>query len=287
MSEAARMECSAAALLRLGVERLAAAKIPQARRETAQLLAALMNRPVADLLINGDTLDSGDIVATFEKSLDRRISGEPLPYIVGTVGFRYLELQVDHRVLIPRPETEGLVELALRLAGSGIAADIGTGSGCLALSLLAEGGFSKVVAVDLSRDALEVARANAERLQLPLSLVHSDLCQGLRDDRFNLIVSNPPYISSQEYAALDSSVRDWEPITALCSGDDGLDATRRLLVEARRVLIENGWLLIECDAVRAAATAGIAESLGWLQTTIHHDLFGRPRYLATCRGNAS
>ena len=220
----------------------------------------------------------------FDAAVSRRVAGEPLAYVRGATGFRTLELTVDRRALIPRPETELLVDHALRLVRSGRALDVCTGSGCLALALAAEGGFSQVIGSDVSRDAVALAAQNARACRLPVELVRSDLGTAFRDERFDLVVSNPPYLSEAEYQALDSSVKAWEPREALVSGPDGLAATRRLLEQASGLLAPGGWLVMELDFSRGAVTSGLARGAGLVEVNVLNDLFGRARYLVARRG---
>jgi release factor glutamine methyltransferase len=222
--------------------------------------------------------------ARFEALVARRLAGEPLAYVTGIAGFRRLLLHVDRRVLIPRPETEGLVELVLREVPAGRVADVATGSGCVALALADEGAYTELVATDASADALEVARANAARLGLPVTFLAGDLLAPLAGGRFDAVVSNPPYLSGAEYAALDPSVRDWEPARALQSGPEGMDHTRRLLAGARAVLVPGGLLALEVDERRAGLAGAEAERLGWDRVTVKDDLFGRARYVLARSG---
>lgn len=232
---------------------------------------------------DGATLD---VARAFEDAVARRAAGEPLAYLLGSTGFRHLELRCDRRALIPRPETEGVVDLALARVRSGRALDLGTGSGCLALALAQEGDFSLVVGTDLSPDALALARENAELTDLAVRLVRSDMGAALAGERFNLVVSNPPYLSESEYAALDRSVKAWEPAMALVSGPDGLAATQRMLLEAPSLVLPGGWLVMELDSSRSAQVAVVAGRAGWTDIELHDDLFGRPRYLTARRGQS-
>src|SRR5688572_3527951 len=166
-------------------------------------------------------------------------SGVPFAYAVGTVGFRTLDLLIDPRALIPRPETEGLVDLVLRETRNGkrgLAADIGTGSGCIALALAVEGDFERVVAVERSAAAAALARENVERVapRTPVEIREGNLLAPLVDkgERYRVILSNPPYLSAADHADLDRSVADFEPKEALLSGADGLEATRALFAGA-------------------------------------------------------
>jgi len=222
----------------------------------------------------------------FEAVVERRAGGEPMAYVLGHCGFRNLELRCDRRALIPRPESEGIVDLALDRVRTGRALDVGTGTGCLALALADEAQFTGIVAVDLSEDALALAAENASRTGLSIQLVRSDLGAAVREDRFDLIVSNPPYLTDAECEALDPSVKRWEPRVALAAGPDGLSATRRLVLEGAGLLVGGGWLVMELDSNRSAAVATLAREAGWLDVAVWDDLFGRPRYLSARRGQA-
>jgi release factor glutamine methyltransferase len=140
-----------------------------------------------------------------------------------------------------------------------------------------------VLGVDLSANALDVAAGNVRRTGLPVGLVRGDLTASLATGSVDVLVANPPYIAPQEYRALDASVLDWEPREALESGAEGLEATERLLDDGRRVVVPGGWIALELDASRALATASVASANGWQHVMIHHDLFGRERYLLAQR----
>jgi release factor glutamine methyltransferase len=237
-----------------------------------------------ELLLGNVGLDA-PMIERYQAAVARRAGGEPLAYVTGHAEFRHLTLHSDPRALIPRPETEGLVDLALERVPSGRAVDIGTGSGAIALSLAGEGAYRSVVATDRSPGALDLAGENRALTGLPISLVRADLVAPLADEVFDLLVSNPPYLTAAEGAALDPSVRDWEPVEALVSGADGLDATRQLLEEGQRVLRRGGWIVLELDCSRAATTARLASSLGWVDVALVNDLFQRARYLVARRSD--
>jgi release factor glutamine methyltransferase len=262
---------------------LAAAGVNEPRREALRLWSELRGASPAEIILQGQEAVGPEAAAALRTAVRRRASGEPLAHVAGRAGFRDLLLKSDHRALIPRPETEGLVDLLLARVRAGRAADIGTGSGCLAFSLAREGGFEHVSGVDLSAEALAQAGENRAALAVPVHLIRGDLCEPLRPGSLDAVVSNPPYLTEGEYAALDPSVKRWEPAAALVSGPDGLHATSRLLHDARAVLRSGGWLALELDATRAVEVAAQAGALGWMDVVIHADLFGRERYLLARR----
>ncbi len=266
-------------------ERLRRAGIPEPRREALSLWAEVGRVSPADAVVDGHLPVAPARAAQFQRAIQRRAMGEPLAHITGWIGFRHLALRSDSRALIPRPETEGLVELLLSRVQSGVVADVGTGSGCIALSLACEGSFSRVVGVDCSSVALALARTNSKILGTDVDFVRADLCTGFRYGAFDAVISNPPYLSVAEYAQLDSSVRSWEPELALVSGSDGLEATGRLIREARHLLRSGGWLALEVDCTRSTAVARLAAAHGWCDVSIHLDLFGRERYLLARRSD--
>jgi release factor glutamine methyltransferase len=231
----------------------------------------------------------------------------PRQYAAGVAGFRLLDLAVDPRVLIPRPETEGLVQLVLDwCAGSGkreagspsghpdletrhlSVLDLGTGSGCIALSLATEGRFARIVATDVSPAALEVARANLAAVAPALvpELRLGSLFEPVAGERFDVVVSNPPYIAEPEYADLDASVRDFEPRLALVSGPDGLEHTRAILEGVGGHLQPGGLVALEIDSRRGEASAEIAWACGLRDVRVRRDVFGRPRFLLARKDRA-
>lgn len=254
-----------------------------ARRAAARILGDVLETTPAALRLDRTLSVSEADASRFMDQVHRVASGVPLQYVTGRAGFRHLELKSDARALIPRPETEGLVGMVLERIDRGRVADIGTGSGAIALSLASEGSFDQVVAVDLSADALALARENADFTRIGIELVLGHLTSPLASGQFDAVVSNPPYLSAAEYAALDSSVREHEPRAALESGADGLSATRELLDDAPRVVRPGGWIALEVDATRGNVTRTLAGDTGWTGAEIHLDLFGRERYLLAQR----
>jgi release factor glutamine methyltransferase len=228
----------------------------------------------------------------FREALERRVDGVPFAYAVGRTSFRALELKCDPRALIPRPETEGLVDLVLRATREtvngtretwGTVADVGTGCGCIALSLADEGDFERVIAVERSAAAAALARENVAlvRPRVGVEVRIGDMLAPLAGQRYRAIVSNPPYLTEAEYADLEPAVRLHEPREALVSGADGLDATECLLAGARSLLEPGGLLALEIDERRVDAVRALARRHGWREgaVTVFDDMFGRPRYL--------
>ena len=260
--------------------------------EATALWAAVSGLSPAEVWLKRDFEAAPDVVERFWKAVAERKRGVPFAYVAGTVGFRTLDLKIDPRALIPRPETEGLVDLVLAKTRnrepntSGLVADIGTGSGCIALALAVEGQFEKIVAVEQSPRAAALARENLERVapKTPVEIVEGNLLGPLVDkgERYRALVSNPPYVALAEYAELDASVRDFEPREALVSGVSGLDATRGLFAGAARLLEPGGLLAIEIDERRADAVRALGREYGW-NVAIQDDLFGRHRYALTTK----
>lgn len=277
----------ARALLAEATRTLAARGIPEPRRTALAIWRDLVAGAPGAVLPPGDDPVPAAEAARFEAAVARRAGGEPLAHVTGLAGFRHLVLRSDARALIPRPETEGIVDLLLSRLRTGRVADIGTGTGCLALSLAQEGGFSQVVGVDLSRAALDLAAENRARTGLPVQFVCGDLTAPLATGAFDAVVSNPPYLTAAEHAALDASVAQWEPALALVSGEDGLAATWRLLADLPRVVRPGGWMVLEVDCHRAAHVGRRAAELGWQDVLVVDDLFGRARHVIARRSDAS
>ncbi len=282
---------------------LRVAGITASRREALLLWSGLEGSAPGEVLVRDSLAGRGALVARFRRAVARRIAGEPIQYVVGTTGFRRLILATDRRALIPRPETEGVIDLALHLAPSGRALDLGTGTGCLALALADEGSYRDVTGIDASVDALSLARENSGRCgfdchpersagslaslgMTKMRFLLGDWTAPVLGERFDVIVTNPPYIATDELAGLDRSVTAWEPPSALDGGRTGLEVPRLVLDQARAVAAPGAALVMELDATRASATADIARALGWTDVKVHDDLFGRPRYL-TARQESS
>jgi release factor glutamine methyltransferase len=258
----------------------------RARFEAAYLLAGCLGEGLAEVRAWPERPVPPDAWAEFQRRVERRRRGEPLQYVEGRAAFRSLWLRVDPRVLIPRPETEELVEQVLAWARAtgrqGLAAlDLGTGSGAIALSLAAEGPFARVVAVDISSDALHVARENAReaglgaRVEFRLGSLFEPVRPG---ERFDVIVSNPPYLGLAERAQLVPEVRDWEPPVALFAGPTGTEVLDRIAAEAGRVLAPGGLLALEvAPAWAARMRRRLARDPGCRRVRVARDLAGCDR----------
>jgi release factor glutamine methyltransferase len=280
----------AEAIITLGLLRreaaslLEAAGVAEPRREALRLARDLEHRDGTRLVLEANQPAPPEEADRYLAAVRRRAAGEPLAYVTGWTGFRRLDLLVDRRVLIPRPETEELVGVALDRVRGGVAADVGTGSGAIAIALASEGRFDEVIGVDCSADALAVARLNGERCGVTVNWQQGDLLAPLVGREVDLLIANPPYLTDDEYAALDSSVREWEPRLALVAGEDGLVAYREILARGLAVLRRGGWLALEIDSGRAGITRDLAVTHGWHDVTILDDLFGRARMLVARRG---
>jgi release factor glutamine methyltransferase len=271
--------------------RLGARGISSPVTESREIVSAIYDVPRFWPLMNGAVKVDRAALERAHVAVDRRSQGAPLAYAVGRAPFRHLTLDVDERVLIPRPETEHLVDLVLEQVGSsagGVAIDVGTGSGAIALALATEGKFSRVYGTDISTDALDVARANAVAcagsLVAQVDFFHGSLLAPLSDVRARVVVSNPPYIALGEAPLLPASVRDWEPAVALFSGADGLSATARLVREAADVLSPGGLLAMEVDVRRASIVAElVSRERRFHAIRVELDLTGRERFVLARR----
>lgn len=260
--------------------------VNEPQREARDIVAAVLDVPRFWAAANSVADASPEVAIAVIRAAMQRATGAPLAYAVGRASFRHLTLEVDERVLIPRVETEVLVELVLERcdADTNRVADIGTGSGAIALSLAFEREFEKVFATDISLDALAVAGANAtslgKLLKSAVELRHGSLLAPLHGEKLDVIVSNPPYVSFAELADLPPDVRDWEPSLALLSAQDGLAATRELIRQAPHQLVSGGLLAVEVDARRAGSVAEMVSVDGrYTEVEVLLDLTGRERFV--------
>lgn len=266
----------------------------EAVREARELLAALHDMPRHWPTVEQHQAVGDDDWARALRAAARRAKGAPIQYAAGQAAFRHLTLDVDERVLIPRPETERLVDLVLeglRDRPGGIVVDVGTGSGAIALALASEGRADRIIGTDVSADALAVARGNVTRcatqLRTRVELRAGSLLAAVPERPLRAVVSNPPYISWHERDALPSSVRDWEPAVALFSEADGTSVTARLVREAGAALEEGGLLALEVDIRRASVVAELVATHGaYEQVQVVLDLTGRERFVVARRMGA-
>jgi release factor glutamine methyltransferase len=227
---------------------------------------------------------SDDHWAQFDGLLQRRIVGEPVAYLIGSQGFWSLDLEVSPATLIPRPETELLVEVALELSLPEQASvlDLGTGTGAIALALATERSHWQICAVDLHQQAVDLAERNRQRYQLEnVSLFASDWFAAIPAQRFDLILSNPPYIEANDPHLSQGDVR-FEPASALVSGDDGLDDLRLVCSQSVEYLADGGWLLLEHGFDQGAAVRKLLEGAGFNSVETRTDLNGCERLTLGC-----
>ena len=290
MPERAITDLTIADALDQAAGRLAPLGAAEPRREARALWAAVAGGNAGDVWLRRERSAPPDLVRRFRTAVDRRAGGIPFAYAAGWTPFRTVHLKIDQRALIPRPETEGLVDLVLRAMREtgngnretwGVAADLGTGCGCIALSLAVEGRFERVLAVEHSAEAAALAVENVALVDppVPVDVRIGEWLAPLAGQRCRAIVSNPPYLTEAEYDELDPAVRLFEPRGALVSGGDGLDATAALLAGALPLLEPGGVVALEIDERRAEAVRALARRHGWTTAAVHNDVFGRPRYL--------
>ena len=260
---------------------------------TAQLLLChVLGVDRVALIAHSEVVVPPEDETHLESFLERRAAGEPLAYILGFREFYGRDFAVDASTLIPRPETEHLIETALEFfekrkeTGAPLRfLDLGTGSGCIAITLAAERPAWKGTAVDISSGTLNVARRNAEAHGVSLSFLLADFTQALpfADADFDLVVSNPPYISEEEYAELDAGVRDFEPHTALVPGPEGMEHPRAVEEAARRLLKPGGLFLMEHGWLQGEACRALCHEDFWKDVHTGRDLAGKDRFLFAVR----
>lgn len=264
------------AALSKAAERLQSAGIAESRREASSLLEFVLRQNSAYLIAHSDDQLAANQKMIFDACVSRRAKREPLQYITGRTEFWRLEFEVAPGVLIPRPETELLVEAAIGFLQSSDAprfCEIGVGSGCISVSILHSLQNATAVAVDASAEALKIAARNALKhgVDKRLDLREGDLFDAI-DERFDLIVSNPPYIPDNDISALQPEVRDFEPLVALAGGLDGLDLVRSIVKDAGQFLRPGGVLLIEIGHDQAPHVAGFFDNNAWQEVEFLRDL---------------
>jgi release factor glutamine methyltransferase len=275
--------------LATAVNRLTTANAPSARLNAELLLMFTLDCDRAYLFAHPERELSAEEQCRYEEALAERARGVPAQYITGHQEFWGMDFIVSPAVLIPRPETEHVIETVLRLESAGEGSrparasrivDVGTGSGCIALALAKELPAAEIHATDISGAALEIARANAARLQLDgrVRFHEKDLLQGLEPGSFDFVVSNPPYVGESEEDQVQLEVRKFEPRQAVFAGPSGLEVISRLIPQARDVLRPGGWLVMEISGAIAETAQGLLSS--WLDVQVSKDLQGIPRVAA-------
>lgn len=283
------MSVSIGEALQTASDELDRAGVPEARKEARSLLAHVLDVDWAVFITNPDKPMAESSLSRFQELVSRRTTGEPAQYITGIQDFYGRRFEVTPDVLIPRPETEGLVETVLPLlsvASPVSICDVGTGSGCIAITILCENGFAHAVGVDISEAALEVAKRNAKAHNVAnrISFIKSDCFDAFTHDKtFDLIVSNPPYVSARVLSGLQREVRDHEPRVALTPGDDGLAVINRLITDAPRFLKPEGHLVIEIGFDQSESIAALVDRTVWQLMDIVPDLQQIPRIVVLKR----
>ena len=283
------MSGTIAEILKEATSELDRAGVPEARREAGSMLSYVLGRDRTFLISHAeDDVDENSLTRLLE-FVHRRAKGEPLQYIIGVQDFYGREFRVTPDVLIPRPETELLVEAALQIIGETRApfiCDVGTGSGCIAVTLLCEIGNARAVMIDKSPAALEIAKLNAQNISVADRALFfvSDCFNSLdsRDYEFDLIVSNPPYVAEAALPGLQREVRDHEPVVALSPGGDGLSVIRRLIAEGPAFIKPNGHMLMEIGFDQGEAVESLIRDSAWTLCEIRPDLQGIPR-IVVCK----
>lgn len=271
-------------LMRVAAARLHAAGSTSPRVDAEYLLLHVLKKTPVWLRTHDEVRLHAQEEERFESLLRRRLQGEPVAYITGTRGFWSLDLAVNASTLIPRPDTELLVEFALEklpLQQPARVLDLGTGSGAIALAVKTERPVSEVTALDVSAAALEVAQGNAQRLDLDVEFLHSNWFAAVEGRRFDLLLSNPPYIDPDDEHLGQGDLR-FEPLNALVSSAQGLQDLRRIITAAPAYLLPGGWLALEHGYDQGAAVRALLEQNGFVDVATQQDLGGQDRISFGC-----
>jgi release factor glutamine methyltransferase len=268
--------------LAAAIARLTAERVPSPRMNAELLLMFTLNCDRAYLHAHPERELTADERARYDAALAERVRGVPAQYITGHQEFWGMDLIVTPAVLIPRPETEHVIETVLELVGrapSPAIVDVGTGSGCIALALAKELPQAKIHATDISPAALEIARANAARNQLEkrIRFMENDLLEGFDDNSFDFIVSNPPYVGESEEDQVQLEVRKFEPRNAVFAGPSGVEVIARLIPQARATLKPGGWLVMEISGTISEEIKHLLRD--WNDVRIRPDLQSIPRVI--------
>lgn len=267
--------------LKYGEEALEKAGTPNAKVDAFWIFEHVFEVNKTDYLLGRSEQADGEKFSTYQKLIERRAQHEPCQYILGKCNFCGIDLLVNENVLIPRQDTEVLVEEVLNIMPKGAKVlDMCTGSGAIAIALKTLRSDCQVTGSDISERALEVAKENVKSCGVDVKLIHGDLFENIdQEEEFDLIVSNPPYVTNSEYEELMPEVKEHEPRLALTAGDDGLDIYKRLINEAPKYLRKDGIIAMEIGCTQGEAVAEILKSNGFGKTKVVKDLAGLDRVL--------
>lgn len=272
-------------IVRASAAYLRAKGVEDGRLNAEYILAHVLETGRLQLYLQFDRPLAESELARCRPLLKRRAAREPLQYVLGSAPFRNLSLEVDPRVAIPRPETEFFLDVLVRMAGRDrvfdAALDVGTGSGAIAIALSHEGLARSITATDLAPDALAVAGRNAAACGCPgVRFREGSLLEPVADSSFDLVLSNPPYLSDAEWRSAEPEVRDWEPRHAMVADENGMALIRDLVGRVAEVLRPDGWFGLEVGCTQTAAVAELLRGTGaFRRVAVHDDLAGRPRYV--------
>lgn len=267
----------------IGKDKIKGAGIDSPSLEVSLLISKVFGIAKIDIYTHPETEIDLERFKQFEEIIERRVGREPIGYILGETEFYSRKFFVCSDVLIPRPETEKLAEEALNIIADNTCPrviDVGTGSGCIAITIGSERSDSMIIASDISFDAILVAKRNARRLNVQnIYFVHSDLLNFVKERSFDIVVSNPPYVSETDLCGLEPDVRDFEPIVALYGGEDGLDCIRRVASGAISVLKSGGWCIIEVGEDQNKEAMEIFGAFGYRDISFSEDFSGIKRVI--------
>lgn len=256
--------------------------IDDSKAEAEWLVALSLGTSRSNVYLNDEVKKEKEKI--FFKALKKRVKGEPLAYIFKSANFYGYDSFVNKNVLIPRPETEELVNFALKsITSESKVLDIGTGSGVIAITIAKES-KAKVTAIDISRKALKVAKKNAKNNQVNVEFICSNLFSKLKERKFDIIISNPPYITKEAYNGLDKTVKDFEPKLALVGGDDGLKFYKEIIKNAHKYLLNNGKIYFEIGYDQAESVKDLLVKNGYKNVQSKKDLYGNDRIVYAEKG---
>ncbi len=265
---------------------LEAKGVAEARRSCDLLMSLMLKCKPLDLFFKLDQVLSNNLLDAMRRGVKRLAENEPVQYILGEWDFMSHTFKTDKRALIPRPETEELVQLILECEDiwaeePAFIIDIGTGSGCIAICLALAKPNSRYLGIDVSRDALALAQENAGRLKVGNNLAFSDkeLCDLIEPDSVSVVVANLPYIPTADYEALPLHIKNYEPAIALDGGEDGLNIIRAVVEDASMVLKNNGYIFLEMDHRQGVAISELLEQLGFYNISVKQDMAGHDRFV--------